>query len=573
MNECNQAKKFFREDHFRQHLKHSHAATIGEWINLLAKACKKDEPPPQDPLPGSSSTAAQHDVTPSTSTSTNPDSPLQTHMASPLSGQNITDSYKWKLLRRRPILEARGEPKGEGKGPRSRVSERVDENQVVTSTRLATVWDSCRENSLELWDRKEEPEGSKVKDDKEQEGRKDSNKLPLHRGSVPSNSIPRSVSTARVAEVTLEPEQLQEISQCRISTMLPQAGTPVDKKDDNSFNDSGYASVSRVSKSITQSISGQRRTTLQNIQLLEGGGDDEIQSIDSDESHIGSDASVQTSAAQHEGKAYFARFLADDKDLRTLLEQLLQKMGIGRFSNTMRKLLKVYYKSLSKTANTERKRLSVSLLKSRRGRRRIGELIAGYLGKNGDNDDDDDEVDPATKARLTELRMSLLEEWLGKIPKTLVGEGDSQGPGSKSHLKHHEANNRSQGLQMDDSDIDSESDDDDEHIALSYLTEMQTFFHDSVAFGELVQNLPVLLLPHALAQIVFSTRKDSIYLSQEADLSLINKWKGQVEQFTQVEWDWWPLSPHIRDLQLTESRLHWTCVSLTKLKASKLTKG
>ncbi|KAK3624963.1 hypothetical protein LTR56_020694 [Elasticomyces elasticus] len=43
--ECNRAKKFFRADHFRQHLKHSHAGTSGKWTNLLEAACMKDEPP------------------------------------------------------------------------------------------------------------------------------------------------------------------------------------------------------------------------------------------------------------------------------------------------------------------------------------------------------------------------------------------------------------------------------------------------------------------------------------------------------------------------------------------------
>jgi hypothetical protein len=49
--ECNQAKKFFRADHFRQHLKHSHAGTSGKWTNLLENACMKDEPPPKGALP------------------------------------------------------------------------------------------------------------------------------------------------------------------------------------------------------------------------------------------------------------------------------------------------------------------------------------------------------------------------------------------------------------------------------------------------------------------------------------------------------------------------------------------
>ncbi|KAF2155613.1 hypothetical protein K461DRAFT_290627 [Myriangium duriaei CBS 260.36] len=52
--ECNQIKKFFRADHFRQHLKHSHAGTSGKWTNILENACMRDEPPPQ-PMHRSSS--------------------------------------------------------------------------------------------------------------------------------------------------------------------------------------------------------------------------------------------------------------------------------------------------------------------------------------------------------------------------------------------------------------------------------------------------------------------------------------------------------------------------------------
>jgi hypothetical protein len=45
--ECNKVKKFFRADHFRQHLKHSHAGTSGKWTNMLENACMKDEPLPE----------------------------------------------------------------------------------------------------------------------------------------------------------------------------------------------------------------------------------------------------------------------------------------------------------------------------------------------------------------------------------------------------------------------------------------------------------------------------------------------------------------------------------------------
>ncbi|KAI0181559.1 hypothetical protein GGR52DRAFT_567779 [Hypoxylon sp. FL1284] len=45
--ECNSSKKFYRADHFRQHLKHSHAGTSGKWTNMLENACMLEEDPPQ----------------------------------------------------------------------------------------------------------------------------------------------------------------------------------------------------------------------------------------------------------------------------------------------------------------------------------------------------------------------------------------------------------------------------------------------------------------------------------------------------------------------------------------------
>jgi hypothetical protein len=44
--ECNASKKFYRADHFRQHLKHSHAGTSGKWTNMLENACMISEEPP-----------------------------------------------------------------------------------------------------------------------------------------------------------------------------------------------------------------------------------------------------------------------------------------------------------------------------------------------------------------------------------------------------------------------------------------------------------------------------------------------------------------------------------------------
>ncbi|KAI5918232.1 hypothetical protein F4810DRAFT_693162 [Camillea tinctor] len=45
VGQCNAAKKFYRADHFRQHLKHSHNATLGKWTSVLESKCMKEEDP------------------------------------------------------------------------------------------------------------------------------------------------------------------------------------------------------------------------------------------------------------------------------------------------------------------------------------------------------------------------------------------------------------------------------------------------------------------------------------------------------------------------------------------------
>ena len=56
--ECNQSKKFFRADHFRQHLKHSHGGIPGKHTNHLEQRCSRQEPPPE-PLESASASPNQ----------------------------------------------------------------------------------------------------------------------------------------------------------------------------------------------------------------------------------------------------------------------------------------------------------------------------------------------------------------------------------------------------------------------------------------------------------------------------------------------------------------------------------
>ncbi|RFU29939.1 hypothetical protein B7463_g6384, partial [Scytalidium lignicola] len=50
---CNQEKRFFRADHFRQHLKHSHRGVNGSWTNRIEELCMHTDPDFFLHLPGS----------------------------------------------------------------------------------------------------------------------------------------------------------------------------------------------------------------------------------------------------------------------------------------------------------------------------------------------------------------------------------------------------------------------------------------------------------------------------------------------------------------------------------------
>jgi rubredoxin len=45
---CNKTKKFFRADHFRQHLEHTHGAQLGPWTRPLENICMGETEPMSD---------------------------------------------------------------------------------------------------------------------------------------------------------------------------------------------------------------------------------------------------------------------------------------------------------------------------------------------------------------------------------------------------------------------------------------------------------------------------------------------------------------------------------------------
>jgi hypothetical protein len=71
-------------------------------------------------------------------------------------------------------------------------------------------------------------------------------------------------------------------------------------------------------------------------------------------------------------------------------------------------------------------------------------------------------------------------------------------------------------------------------------------------------DLQLLVLPQNIRSIIQSAPRSVIKISSDNSPSRMNPIKTRVENFTKVEWDWWPLSPRIPDVVVGQSRLEWT---------------
>ena len=119
-------------------------------------------------------------------------------------------------------------------------------------------------------------------------------------------------------------------------------------------------------------------------------------------------------------------------------------------------------------------------------------------------------------------------------------------------------------LETPESSSDESEDEDDE---IPNGSELRDFVRGSNACKNLVTGLKVLLLPQNLrpvSRIMMTMPSESVWFSDEEDLSLSNKFKLLAEQISNVKWHWWPLRPRMQLLQKDETRMHWRCVSGTQ---------
>jgi hypothetical protein len=233
---------------------------------------------------------------------------------------------------------------------------------------------------------------------------------------------------------------------------------------------------------------------------------------------------------------YIARVLADHGEMRRLCSKVLDKIDQVQFVDVGRQLLKSFYRGLEKSAKTELERQSAGLLKSRSDRKKICENIADII-KFEDTQNKEEKARAAEQLRLAGQR--LVEVITKDSPDTYPFRG-------------------------------LESEPESEYNNLLNLAKMTEFFRVSKPFRVLLNDLRTQLLPHSLKDIVQTAPYGSMWLIDQNNNSITNRMKAFVEDFTMLEWNWWPLEPRMKNMDLDKMRLFWHCVSRKSTKLLKL---
>ncbi|KAF2994876.1 hypothetical protein E8E14_001813 [Neopestalotiopsis sp. 37M] len=297
--------------------------------------------------------------------------------------------------------------------------------------------------------------------------------------------------------------------------------------------------------------------------------DDDIQSILSVEDDLQSRHSAQTTSYEMKGKFRIGRFLAQDQQFRPLCDQAILQMNQIRFADNVRRLLKIFHGDLAAEAQTEPQKATVKLLRSRRGRYRIGQQIFSILKE----EDEDPAQFVDTKSGVNTEDDKIIEGWLATVQLSIshadtlrTEEGPEEEPAEEpEEITEDKMKDRTEEVTEgvsylephDDTDSDSSDGADDEQFP--NISELERFFRESQAYNVLLENFTMLFVPTEIRRVFLSIPKSQIWLSSDQDPSAMNRMKLWIEERTKCQWDWWPLAPSKRMLSSEEVRVMWRC--------------
>ncbi|KAL6834007.1 hypothetical protein J3E69DRAFT_325707 [Trichoderma sp. SZMC 28015] len=313
--------------------------------------------------------------------------------------------------------------------------------------------------------------------------------------------------------------------------------------------DSGYASASRRATTTVPSVSGLQndiddvaspeKAEVENV--ISVSVDDDVRSVISEGDDVRSQISDVTTNEGMTGKALIRAFLAEQPQFKALCEKALAKMNRHRFIENMSRLLRSFHKGLAEEAKSEAEKVVTGLLRSKRGRRRISEQLAAHIDM--EHEETQDKID----LEISSSKMQSVEDWLSQAMKP-------------SSIEDVELSvDLHQDIEQDSDAMEMDSEDGNEAYSFPYISELKAFLLASKAFQSLQVQFALMFLSSDLGDVLQSIPRESIWLSQEQDVSISNRLKILVENTTKVRWNWWPLGQGKRMLNLGESRLFWRC--------------
>ncbi|KAL7911036.1 hypothetical protein GGI35DRAFT_332667 [Trichoderma velutinum] len=348
----------------------------------------------------------------------------------------------------------------------------------------------------------------------------------------------------------------------------------LDEEAKDSERESGYGSASRRAPTTVPSASGLRSDTdvtdaamspekVEEEISTPAQSDDDVRSVMPEDDDIRSQTSDATTDEGMTGKALIRSFLAEQPQFRALCEKALTKMSRQRFIENMCRLLNSFHLWLTDEAKSEAEKAVAGLLRSKRGRRRVSEQLTAHIDLEHQEARDFDKRD----LEISPLKMQDVENWISRAmrysaavslePVVDQNQDQDQEENQEKDLEEGQEEYQEEDQSSDAMEMDLE--DTNEPYIFPYISDLRRFLLASKAFQSLLTRFALMFLSANLGDVLQSIPKENVWLSQEQDFSILNRFKTLVENATKVRWNWWPLSQRKRMLNPGESRLFWRC--------------
>jgi hypothetical protein len=282
--------------------------------------------------------------------------------------------------------------------------------------------------------------------------------------------------------------------------------------------------------------------------------DVDIQSLVCEEGDAASRTSMALPSWPSEMELAIVGVFANSSILSPLYLRALQLMPEERFTNNFKHLLKAFHGNLVASDNSNVTRQLAKILKSKQRQSRIAKMVvARHVAVQSSRN----------KEHLASLRdqekqaYTNVESWLDRTTVSSTNI-DTEADRSRDMDQESESGN--------DSDSEFNGEENISHFAEYPSIELVIQkLVDGRPFQDMLSSFKELLLPPGLLKELLPIPRDNITYGATDATGLVSTVQGFLEEITALEWDWWPLSPKMRPLRPSETRVHWKCVSLPLL--------